>query len=192
MSTYILGFFCPNFEDYEDLRPMPGAAVYPDMWPAERRAQKALFEQEQELKRHPLRGPVPDILSLSERPTIIRALVGMAEECGWRVKNLWNVRHNGVSPIYVTDEAADWKPVITKAKTKTKGMELDHRLLVDMMADLMPELAFMLIHGKDVIHGPADKRELCAFALSTLAKESGWQRNSEAHRHVGATVYKIS
>ena len=103
MSYYVIGCMVPGYEDYDHYGTMCNAvAGFPDMWPEEKHAEGALYEefnrmreQLEMMRRYRILHP-----QTAKEALIEKALVSIAQENGWRVKNSDAVKDYAVSVIY--------------------------------------------------------------------------------------------
>ena len=180
MSHLINPLLCPNYEDYQSYAPAKHYLKHwPDMWPEEAMADRALWlEHQEQRKRYPLIGRLGT--DWIKRNIVIKALCSMAEECNWEVKNAWDMEVYHVSPIYKTDGARDIElPKHVPTASNPIGMEIDGRLLADILGDLIPGVVRTTTPPRRV-SVPQGER-LQDFALATLAKEHRWQQRKAGY-----------
>lgn len=180
MSTLVVNILCPHYEDNETYGPAKHYLKHwPDMWPEEAMADRALWlEYQEQRKRYPLIGRLGT--DWTKRNIVIKALCSMAEECNWEVKNVWDMEVYHVGPIYKTDGARDIElPKHVPTASNPIGMEIDGRLLADILGDLIPGIARTTTPPRRVSVPQGEK--LQDFALATLAKEYGWQQRKAGY-----------
>lgn len=123
MSTYIIPMFIQGYEDYEKYEQGGNAhSGWPDMWPEERYAEGALWRERKAMMEHirmygrlketyipsaEISQPVNGTLSILER-----ALISIAKENEWKIKNQYSIEHYNCSPIFeIPPRAEDEEPM---------------------------------------------------------------------------------
>lgn len=161
MSNLINHILCPNYEDYETLKPARNYLKhFPDMWVEEMYAEAALWRERCEImKNRPQfftdymrwwKNHIPKDIEgrIKQRQRLKYALYTLAQDCGWKVKNLEDVFNNGVSRIYCTRQidAQDIqddplpkpkpKPKVKRKFVSSKGMTRGQlqAFVLDMLA----------------------------------------------------------
>lgn len=174
--------FVPNFEDYDSVGINDGAAVYPQLWPAEMAGEGAIYAWHKSLAMqfHTMTASelvfyFKQILTAEEKVAyqkmVVRTLAWLAERCGWKVKNDWEVEEWEVHPIFVTDQPiGDYKP----QQPKDEGINIDMKALASHMGDLMLP-SYQLIQHKKKYKIPTNRKELQDWVCSLLAKENGFK-----------------
>ena len=174
--------FVPNFEDYDRVGINDGAAVYPQLWPAEMAGEGAIYAWHKSLAMqfHTMTASelvfyFKQLLTAEEKVAyqkmVVRALVWLAERCGWKVKNEWAVEEGDVHPIFVTDQPIeDYKP----PQPKDEGIKIDMKSLANHMGDLMLP-SYQLIQHKNKYKIPTNRKELQDWVCALLAKENGYK-----------------
>ena len=173
--------FVPNFEDYDRVGINDGAAVYPQLWPAEMAGEGAIYAWHKSLAMqfHTMTASelvfyFKQLLTAEEKVAyqmVVRALVWLAERCGWKVKNELAVEEGDVHPIFVTDQPIDdYKP----PQPKDEGIKIDMKALANHMGDLMLP-SYQLIQHKKKYKIPTNRKELQDWVCALLAKENGYK-----------------
>lgn len=188
MSNYISPFLCPNYEDYEYYgAPKQYLKNWPAMWPEEKYAEGALWQERQEIMRtRPsfftdyIRWwknniPKDEAERIKQRQRIAYALSTLAEDCGWD-KKLCEIpcfRSILLKEVYETSNPKD-KPKeeaepLWMQKPKDDGLKIDNELFTQVMGGKVV---------KRMEHKPTSRKDLIAFALATLANEQDWKRKN--------------
>ena len=112
MSYYVKPTFCPNYEDNQHYGYVSCMLkTWPDMWPEEMAAEGALYRERKRMQEQMFfmaRDNVHRILHhfrvKCKKPSdIVKvALVSLADEQGWEVKNPDSIKYFGVSTIWKT------------------------------------------------------------------------------------------
>lgn len=176
--------FVPNFEDYDRVGINDGAAVYPQLWPAEMAGEGAIYAWNKSLAMQFHTMTVSELVfyfkqlltaeeKVAYQKMVVRTLAWLAERCGWKVKNDWAVEEWEVHPIFVTDQPiGDYKP----PQPKDEGIKIDMQALASHMGDLMPPASFRLIQHKSKKYKiPKNRKELQDWVCALLAKENGYK-----------------
>lgn len=111
MSTYIIPMFIQGYEDYEKYEQCGNAfAGWPDMWPEERyaegglwRERKAMMEQIRMYSRfNETYTPSAESTQATDGTLSIleRALISIAKENEWKIKNQDAIEHYNCSPVF--------------------------------------------------------------------------------------------
>lgn len=116
MSTMVMRILVPGYEDEEQYGCKGNAyAGFPDMWPEERYAEgalyrehKAMMEQAAVMRRCRMAQPA------GGDNVLIRALVGLANDNDWRVKNAQMVETYGCRPVYAIPPMPDDEEMPTR------------------------------------------------------------------------------
>ena len=123
MSTYIIPMFIQGYEDYEEYKQGGNAfSGWPDMWPEERYAEGALWRERKEMMEQiRMYGRIKESYTPStesSHPTvgglsvIERALISIAKENEWKIKNQYSIEHYDCSPIFeIPPRAEDEEPM---------------------------------------------------------------------------------
>ena len=123
MSYFIIGCFCPNYEDNDRYGIERNAySGFPDLWPEERYAERKLYEEWKAmrdgtsmwLRYNRTVGAYEDEdeeRDPNELPVIVRALVSIAKENGWKMKNTQLVEWYKVSPVYTIPPMDEDEPM---------------------------------------------------------------------------------
>ena len=174
--------FVPNYEDYDRTAINYGAAVYPQLWPAEMAGEGAIYDWHKSLAMqfHTMTASelvfyFKQLLTAEEKVAyqkmVVRTLAWLAERCGWKVKNDWAVEELEANPIFVTDKPIeDYKP----PQPKDEGIKIDMQALESHMGDLMPP-SYQLIQHKKKYKIPTNRKELQDWVCALLAKENGFK-----------------
>lgn len=174
--------FVPNFEDYDSVGINDGAAVYPQLWPAEMAGEGAIYAWHKSLAMQFHTMTVSELVfyfkqlltaeeKVAYQKMVVRTLAWLAERCGWKVKNDWEVEEWEVHPIFVTDQPiGDYKP----QQPKDEGINIDMKALASHMGDLMLP-SYQLIQHKKKYKIPTNRKELQDWVCSLLAKENGFK-----------------
>ena len=137
-------------------------------------------------------------------PTLVRALISIAKENGWKVKNQELVDIYGISTVYAIPPMSDeeempsrWNDIIRwmdRQKTKQEKADaeaeklkaeqrrrnnritIDGKALVELMGDMMP--IGLKADGGEVKPNrvPRGRKELQAYICAELAKANGWKK----------------
>lgn len=150
MSTLIVRCLCPNYEDYERFGMECNAySGFPELWPEELHAEGALWEEHKRMReeyamwrrynqlRRELRMGDTEDEEVNEQalPILVRALVSIAKENGWKVKNQEFADLYGISTIYAIPPMSDdeemptrWNDIVRwldRQKTKQEEEEAE-------------------------------------------------------------------
>ena len=220
MSYFIVRCLCPHYEDYDPYGMGRNAySGFPALWEPERHAEGALYREFKEMReqaalmqRYAKTAPVK-----KDDEVLIRALVGIARENGWAVKNEDAVKAFGCTAVYAippvveTEEMPErWVDIVRwfdrqktkeeqaeaeaarKAEEKEAQRKLDNRIEIDYKAltEIMEDM-MPDIEIDEITHLPKKNRskgeDKVVQALVMLADESGWEPVSEQVD----TAYKI-
>ena len=112
MSYLVNPLLCPNYEDNDEYGSKGNAySGFPDMWPEEMAAEGALYRERQRMKEQRFflerDDVIRTIMHFRLKPHLPEhilkvALVSLADEQGWEVKNPDCVKYYQVKPIYRT------------------------------------------------------------------------------------------
>lgn len=211
MSYMIVRCLCPNYEDYDPYGIERNAVQgFPELWEPERYAEGALYEEfkamrEQAAMMRRYRKTMP---ACPEHDVLVRALVSLAAEGGWELKNEYSIREYGVSPIYKIPPREDDAPAPTRwnayvrwldwqmsqeeeREVKRKEMEAeceakrrsDNRIVIDYAA--LSKMMGDMMPDIDIIvsrekprQNKIPRKDVIVHALVMLADEGEWKRNS--------------
>ena len=182
MSYLIVRCLCPHYEDYDPIGMERNAVQgWPALWEPERYAEgglyeefKAMREQAAMMRRYAKMRPVS-----AEGSVFVRALVSIARDNGWRVKNQRTAEALGIRPIFTippepdTDELPKrWIDIVRwldRQKTREEEAEAeakrdaeereakrqrDNHIIIDYAA-LVEMMEGMMPDGVDVVReGP--------------------------------------
>jgi len=169
--------FVPNFEDYDRVGINDGAAVYPQLWPAEMAGEGAIYAWNKSLAMQFHTMTVSELVfyfkqlltaeeKVAYQKMVVRTLAWLAERCGWKVKN-----ECAVHSIFVTDQPTeDYKP----PQKKDEGINIDMKALASHMGDLMLP-SYQLIQHKKKNKIPTNRKELQDWVCALIAKENGFK-----------------
>lgn len=189
--------FVPNYEDYDRVGINNGAAVYPQLWPEEMAGEGAIYRWHQFLNlQHHTMSPSELVAYFQRMLTpdeetaywnmFVRALVSLARECGWKMKNEWAVKEWGAHPIFVTDQPLnDYQP----PPPPDEGIKLDMNALANHMGDMMHP-SFRVRNESKHWRKPESRMELQELVCSMLAKDNGWKEVQPKIMY-NKTFYKI-
>ena len=115
MSNYIIRCLCPHYEDYDPIGMERNAvAGFPDMWPEEKYAEGALWEEHKRMREEyaMLRRLGKYVFASNEEntvglPVVVRALISIAKENHWMVKNQDTLKHYAVNTVYAIPPARE-------------------------------------------------------------------------------------
>lgn len=112
MSYYVKPTLCQNYEDYQNYgQTSCTLKTCPDMWPEEMAAEAGVYRERQRMKEQMFFLKKDDvirtIMHFRLKPHIPDhivkvALVSLADEQGWEVKNPDSIKNFGVSTIWRT------------------------------------------------------------------------------------------
>lgn len=188
--------FIPNYEDYDRVSWNHGASVYPQLWPEEMAGEGAIYRwhkfltsQHHTMSPNELMHYFKRLLTQEEKDAYwdmsVKSLAWLAERCGWKMKNEWEVKEWGAHPIFVTNKPLDdYQP----PPPPDEGIKLDMNALANHMGDMMPP-SFRLKHNKRDWQTPTDRKELQDLACAMLAQDNGWQVVEP--RIINKTFYRI-
>ena len=124
--------FINGYEDYERYENGGNAhAGWPDMWPEERHAEgalwqerKAMAEQYAMLQRYnQIRKPEAEANGIGKESVLVRALVSLARDAGWRIGNEWAIMYCNCNPVYVIPPEPEDDPRPTKWQDIVRWMD---------------------------------------------------------------------
>ena len=182
MSYLVVRCLCPHYEDYDPIGMERNAVQgWPALWEPERYAEgglyeehKAMREQAAMMRRYAKMRPVS-----AERNVFIRALISIARDNGWRVKNQRTAEALGIRPVFTIPPEPDadempkrWIDIVRwmdRKKTREEEAEAhaakereereakrrrDNRITIDGLA-LIKMMGDMMPDGVDVVReGP--------------------------------------
>lgn len=175
--------FVPNYEDYGRQAINFGAAVYPQMWPAEMAGEGAIYRwhkflasQHHTMSPNELMHYFKRLLTKEEKDAywdmFVKALAWLAERCGWKMKNEWAVKEWGAHPIFVTDQPLDdYQP---QPPPQDEEITIDMKALANHMGELMP-VRFRMRKEIKKWGKPKSRMELQELACAMIAKENNWK-----------------
>jgi hypothetical protein len=112
MSNFISAFRLPNYEDYQDYgQTSCTLKTWPDMWPEEIAAEAGVYRERLRMKEQRFfmedDEVIRTIVHFRLKPRLPEhilkvALVSLADEQGWEVKNPDIISNYGVSTIFKT------------------------------------------------------------------------------------------
>ena len=206
MSYYVVRRMVPGYEDYERMVNGSNAhSGWPDLWEPERYAEGALYEEfkalcEQAAMMHRI-GKANSITS-HEESSVVKALVSIAKENQWEIRNKNDITFYGCQPIYAIpsdpeddemptrwrdvvrwldhrqteDEKKESKSKMHHAQVRRTDFSLDYAALSELLGDLMPS-CFCLTPQKlkDNRRKLSQESAVCR-ALVMLAEEDGWKK----------------
>ena len=132
MSTFIVRCLCPHYEDYDPYGIERNAVVgFPDMWPEEKYAEGALWEEHKRMREEydMLRRLGKYVYASNEENTVglpvaVRALISIAKENHWQVKNADAVKRLQCSTVYAIPPAkGDDEPMPTRWRDIVRWMD---------------------------------------------------------------------
>ena len=187
MSTLVNHLLCPNFEDYDKYDEVSCTLkTWPDMWEPEIRAEAGVYEELQKLRqqiffmaRDSVQRTIMHFKRMKAKPSYItelarKALLQLAEEYGWKVKNYDSMKYCQVSPIIRT----------SLGQYEDDSMDVDIEVFIKPKQEQHPtELIEQYMTKRERIHFEGkqqfpekDKKNVVAYALVELAAENGWQQ----------------
>lgn len=209
MSYFIVRCLCPHYEDYDPYGIERNAVQgFPELWEPERYAEGALYEEfkamrEQAALMRRYRKATP---ACPDHDVQVRALISLAKDGGWQLKNEWSIKQYGVSPIYKIPPREDNEPAPTRwnayvrwldwqmskeeeREAKRKEMEAereaksrsDNRITLDYAA--LSKMMGDMMSDIDIIASlekprqtKIPRKDAIVHALVMLADESEWKR----------------
>lgn len=211
MSYFIVRCLCPHYEDYDPYGIERNAVQgFPDLWEPERYAEGALYEEFKAMREHAamMRRYRKTMPACPEHDVLVRALVSLAAEGGWKLKNEHSIREYGVSPIYKIQPREDDEPAPTRwnayvrwldwqmskeeeREAKRKEMEAereskrrrDNRITIDYaalskMMDDMMPDIDIIVSREKQRQNKIPRKDAIVHALVMLADEGKWKRNN--------------
>lgn len=182
MSYFIVRCLCPHYEDYDPIGMERNAVQgWPALWEPERYAEGGLYEeframreQAAMMRRYAKMRPVS-----AEGSVFVRALVSIARDNGWRVKNQRTAEALGIRPVFTIPPEPDadempkrWIDIVRwmdRQKTREEEAEAeakreaeereakrrhDNHIIIDYAA-LVEMMEGMMPDGVDVVReGP--------------------------------------
>lgn len=102
MSTLIVRCMCPHYEDYDPYGIERNAVQgFPELWPEEMHAEGALYLEHKRMMQYAhMHRPRLAKADSKDAPSIVRALVSIASENGWEVKNEDVIKRYGCNTVY--------------------------------------------------------------------------------------------
>lgn len=177
--------FVPNYEDYDRPSTNYGAAVFPPLWPEEMAGEGAIYRRYKELSVFYHSLNVEDVIEYFKRiltkdekvrylDMVEKTLAWLADQCGWKIKNEYNVEHYDCAPLYVTDRPIeDYK---TEPQSD-EGIIIDMKALANHICELMPVM-FSMRNEIKKFGKPESRMELQELVCTLMAKENNWQEFS--------------
>ena len=202
MSNLINHLLCPNYEDYDPYDCKGNAYTgYPDMWEPEIRAEAGVYEERQKMRqqiffmaRDSVQRTIMHFKRMKAKPSYItelarKALLQLAEEYGWKVKNADTVNYFGVQPIIRT----------SKHKDEDTDMDVDIEVFINAkhkkeMSERELLLASMTKRERIHFEGKQQfppKKDVVAYALVELAAENEWQSRKGTYHNGYRETFKI-
>lgn len=203
MSNLINPLLCANYEDYDKYDEVSCTLKHwPDMWEPEIKAEAGVYEEQKRLReqiffmaRDSVQRTIMHFKRIDAAPWYMselaqKALLQLAEEYGWKVKNADSVKYCHVSPIIRTslgkyeDDSLDLDfDVVFPSKRKREEQS------AELVEQYMTQIERIHYEGKQQF---PDKRNVVAYALVELAAVNGWQPvKPDPHRPFNTKVYKI-
>ena len=209
MSYMIVRCLCPHYEDYDPYGIERNAVQgFPALWEPERYAEGALYEEfkamrEQAALMRRYRKTMP---ACPEHDVLVRALVSLAAEGGWKVKNVDAVRYLHCNPVYEIPPREDDEPAPTRwnayvrwldwqmakeeeREAKRKEMDAereakrrsDNRITLDYAAlsKMMEDMMSdigIIVSREKPRKNKIPGKDAIVHALVMLADESEWKR----------------
>ena len=187
MSHLVNHLLCPNYEDYDPYDCKGNAYTgFPDMWEPEIRAEAGVYEERKKFQeqvffmaRDSVQRTIMHFKRMDAEPSYItelarKALLQLADEYGWKVKNYDSIKYCQVSPIIRTslgqyeDDSMDVDiEVFIKPKQEQHQTEL--------IEPYMTKRERIHYEGKQQFPDK-DKKNVVAYALVELAAENDWQQ----------------
>ena len=202
MSNLINHLLCPNYEDYDPYDCKGNAYTgFPDMWEPEIRAEAGVYEERKKFQeqvffmaRENVQRTIMHFKRMKANPSYItelarKALLQLAEEYGWKVKNYDSIKYCQVSPIIRTslgqyeDDSMDVDiEVFINAKHKKEMSERE------LLLASMTKRERIHFEGKQQF---PPKKDVVAYALVELAAENGWQSRKGTYHNGYRETFKI-
>ena len=202
MSYLINQLLCPNYEDYDEYGCKGNAFVgFPDMWEPEIQAEAGVYEERQRLRqqiffmaRDSVQRTIMHFKRMKAKRSYIssiaeKALLQLAEEYGWKVKNYDSMKYCQVSPIIRT----------SLGQYEDDSMDVDIEVFIKPKREQHPtELIEPYMTKRERIHFEGkqqfpdkDKKNVVAYALVELAAENGWQSRKGTYHNGYRETFKI-
>lgn len=202
MSNLVNHLLCPNYEDYDPYDCKGNAYTgFPDMWEPEIRAEAGVYEERKRFReqcffmaRDSVQRTIMHFKRMGSDPSYItelarKALLQLAEEYGWKVKNYDSMKYCQVSPIIRTFKQRDEDTsmdvdieVFIKPKRKEQSAELVEKY--------MTKRERIHFEGKQQFPDK-DKKNVVAYALVELAAENGWQSRKGTYHNGYRETFRI-
>ena len=202
MSNLILELLCPNYEDYEKYGgPDCTLKHWPEMWEPEICAEVGVAEERKKMQnrlfvlaRDSVRRTLRHFKRLDAEPSYItelarKALIQLAEEHGWKVKNYDDMQELLVSPIIRTSMGI----------YEHGNMDVNIEVLSNPKPEKNPvELILPYMTKRERIHFEGkqqfpdkDKKNVVAYALVELAAENDWQSRKGTYHNGYRETFRI-
>lgn len=211
MSYFIVGVLVPGYEDYDQYGCKGNAFVgFPSMWPEERYAEAALWREHKDmLDQAKMRRRLSDYDTLAPKrsrednvPCIVRALVSIARENHWEVKNAQAVETAHVTPIFTIppditekdERPQKWEDIVRWMDRQKTKEENEAAKMEDQKAEereRMKRANSFHIDGEALINLMGDmmpyqptmkvkptfnsRQELVAYCIASIAEENKWE-----------------
>ena len=204
MSNLVNHLLCPNYEDYDPYDCKGNAyAGFPDMWEPEIRAEAGVYEERKKFQeqvffmaRDSVQRTIMHFKRMKTNPSYIssiaeKALLQLAEEYGWKVKNADTMNYFGVQPIIRTskhkDEDTDMDVDIEVFINAKHKKEMSER---ELLLASMTKRERIHFEGKQQFPDK-DKKNVVAYALVELAAENGWQSRKGTYPNGYRETFRI-
>lgn len=193
--------FIQNYEDYDRNATNFGAAVYPQLWPAEMAAEGGVFQQYKLLSSHHSSMSPAELKLYFQHPLyddedkaaydhmVARALAWLAARCRWKIKNEEAVMYKGAHPVYVTD-----RPLPEEERTplpQDEGITIDMKALSNHMGELMTPSFRVRNEEQHQWKKPENRKELQDLVCAMLAKDNGYKIIVAKNMRMDKTFYRI-
>ena len=204
MSHLVNYLLCANYEDYQDYGQTSCTLKHwPDMWAPERQAEHGVYEERKKFQeqvffmaRDSVQRTIMHFKRMKAKPSYIssiaeKALLQLADEYGWKVKNYDSMKYCQVSPIIRTslgqyeDDSLDVDiEVFIDAKHKKEQRERE------LLMQAMTNRERIHFEGKQQFPDK-DKKNVVAYALVELAAENGWQARKGTYHNGYRETFRI-
>ena len=204
MSNLVNHLLCPNYEDYDPYDCKGNAYTgFPDMWEPEIRAEAGVYEERKKFQeqvffmaRDSVQRTIMHFKRMKAKPSYIssiaeKALLQLAEEYGWKVKNADTMNYFGVQPIIRT----------SKHKDEDTDMDVDIEVFINAKHKkemIERELLLASMTKRERIHFDGkqqfpdkDKKNVVAYALVELAAENDWQSRKGTYHNGYRETFRI-
>lgn len=204
MSNLINHLLCQNFEDYDKYDEVSCTLkTWPDMWEPEIRAEAGVYEERKKFQeqvffmaRDSVHRTIMHFKRMKAKPSYItelarKALLQLAEEYGWKVKNADTMNYFDVPPIIRTskhkDEDTDMDVDIEVFINAKHKKEMSER---ELLLASMTKRERIHYDGKQQFPDK-DKKNVVAYALVELAAENGWKARKGTYHNGYRETFRI-